>query len=132
MGVLHAYRHMHSRQSARGRQQQVSVYQAAGCGTLGPSLCKQAAQLHSVVSWRHDAITRRRQHEVSPDCLSEPQAAQAPAQPTWRQVTQAHRHNHSAHPGMLTGNKKKSLVSCPLRKKLGRYFMALWRNTDMF
>jgi hypothetical protein len=23
-------------------------------------------------------------------------------------------------------------VSCPLRKKLGRNFMALWRSTEMF
>lgn len=28
-----------------------------------------------------------------------------------------------------TGNRKNILVSCPLRKKLGRYFMALVRNT---
>jgi hypothetical protein len=32
----------------------------------------------------------------------------------------------------LTGKRKKSLVSWPLRKKLGRYFMALCRSTEMF
>lgn len=32
----------------------------------------------------------------------------------------------------LTGKRKKSFVSWPFLKKLGRNFIALWRRTDTF